>query len=155
MSRFDNVVWQVDLETLEHHISAWAQVLLRNPPPALWVNLQGELGAGKTTFMQMLLKGIGYTGRVKSPTYPLVESYALPFADLHHMDWYRLKNLEELLALGVRDWVGSSWLFVEWAERFSNFSSGADLAIVIRGVGVRRQIEFIPKTLLGWQICPK
>lgn len=100
----------------------------------LTVYLEGDLGAGKTTLARGWLAGMGHTGRVKSPTYTLLELYELPGgARLAHMDLYRLADPEELEFLGVRDLSG--WLLVEWPEKGADHLPAADLEI---------RIEFLP-----------
>jgi len=80
--------------------------------------LHGELGAGKTTFVQKLLESYGLKGKVKSPTYGLLESYELEKFTLHHMDLYRLKDPEELIYLGLDDLFKAPSVFlVEWPEK--------------------------------------
>jgi len=82
------------------------------------VTLSGDLGAGKTTLARGMLRGLGFDGRVKSPSYGLVESYEVGGLEIHHLDLYRLGEPEELDFLGLEDLLGEhSVLLVEWPER--------------------------------------
>ena len=71
--------------------------LARVIEPGLYVALSGNLGAGKTTLTRGILRGLGYQGKVKSPTYPLVERYSLSKLDLYHFDFYRFNDPQEWL----------------------------------------------------------
>lgn len=97
----------------------------------LVTGLSGELGAGKTTFVRGLLRGLGYAGRVPSPTYTLLEVYDLDALTVIHMDLYRLADAREFEYLGVRDWLTETavWLFAEWPERAPELLQRADLLI--------------------------
>ena len=80
--------------------------------------LVGELGAGKTTLVRGALQGLGYTGRVKSPTYPLVETYQSGAVSVAHFDLYRLESESAFTEAGFDDmFAGSGIRFVEWPDR--------------------------------------
>lgn len=84
------------------------------------VFLHGELGAGKTTLVRGILKGFGYDGIVKSPTYALVESYFFETITIHHFDFYRLHDVSELEMMGFSDYLSKdAILLIEWPERFA------------------------------------
>ncbi len=80
--------------------------------------LEGELGAGKTTFARALLRVLGVEERVKSPTYSLIESYRIGELHAHHLDLYRIAGADELEWLGLADLVTpKAVMLVEWPER--------------------------------------
>ncbi|MGQ9658968.1 MAG: tRNA (adenosine(37)-N6)-threonylcarbamoyltransferase complex ATPase subunit type 1 TsaE [Thermochromatium sp.] len=117
------------LDTPESQLALGARLASALRPPCI-LFLDGELGTGKTTLTRGILRGLGYQGAVRSPTYTLVESYALTGLDLHHFDLYRLGDPEELDYLGLRDLLGrdSVWV-VEWPERGAGLLPHPDLRI--------------------------
>ncbi len=96
------------------------------------VQLEGELGAGKTTLVAGVLAAFGVKGAVRSPTYTLVEPYELPGRFLYHMDLYRLTDPDEIEPLGVRELlVPGALLLIEWPQRAPGRLPPADLSIAI------------------------
>jgi len=92
--------------------------------------LSGELGAGKTTLVRGLLRELGHTGRVKSPTYPLVELYVVSRLHLYHFDFYRFKDRSEWRDSGLREHFNpESACVVEWPERAGPDLPSPDLAV--------------------------
>lgn len=111
---------------------ALGETLAARLGPGLQVWLSGDLGAGKTTLVRGMLRGLGYEGRVKSPTYGLVESYAIAGLTVHHLDLYRLTDPEELDFIGLDELIDAdSLLLVEWPERGRGMLPAADLTIRI------------------------
>ncbi|MEE4638913.1 MAG: tRNA (adenosine(37)-N6)-threonylcarbamoyltransferase complex ATPase subunit type 1 TsaE [Wenzhouxiangella sp.] len=96
------------------------------------VYLSGDLGVGKTTLVRGLLRAMGYAGRVKSPSYGLVESYELERLTVHHLDLYRLGDPGEIEFLGITDLLDEhSLLLVEWPEKGLGHLPPAALRILI------------------------
>lgn len=112
--------------------------------------LIGELGAGKTTLARGFLRGLGYSGVVKSPTYTLVETYQVGQKTIHHFDFYRLVVPEELELMGIRDYFTSSSIcLVEWPERVSEILPPADISCYIQQENEGRRVTLQTKTELG------
>ena len=95
-----------------------------------YLALQGDLGAGKTTLVRHLLRSLGVPGRIKSPTYAVVEPYELPSLQVWHFDFYRFNDPREWEDAGFRDLFASAGLkLVEWPEKAAGFLPCADLVI--------------------------
>lgn len=103
--------------------------------------LHGDLGAGKTTLSRGILRGCGHEGRVKSPTYTLVEPYELPQLNIFHFDLYRLNDPEELEYMGFRDYLDpAALLLIEWPERGDEGMPAPDLGLTLTVVGAGRRL---------------
>jgi tRNA threonylcarbamoyladenosine biosynthesis protein TsaE len=110
----------------------------------LVLHLSGDLGTGKTTVVRGMLRGLGWSGRVKSPTYTLVELYNVSRLNLYHFDFYRFKDRAEWLSSGFQEHFGpDSLCVVEWPERAGGLISRADLEIRLayRGEGREARLE--------------
>jgi len=120
--------------------------------PGLTLFLYGDLGAGKTTLARGILKGLGYHGKVKSPTYNLVEIYKLSELYLYHFDFYRFNDPLEWEEAGFREYFNQkSICLVEWPEKAGEFLHAADLKIRINYSGTKRTAEFKAETEAGKQ----
>ena len=111
-------------------------------PQGFVIFLNGELGTGKTTLVRGFLRGLGYQGAVKSPTYTLLESYELSGRLCYHLDLYRLTDPAELEFLGLRDLdLPEATLLVEWPRMGEGVLPTADLQIDISYQEEARLIE--------------
>lgn len=109
------------------------------------IHLAGPLGAGKTTLVRGLLRGLGHEGRVRSPTFTLLEPYELSGCDVVHLDLYRLGDPGELDYLGLEDLLRpGSLVLVEWAERGGDRLPGADLELRLDYAGEGRTVRCVP-----------
>ncbi len=115
------------------------------------IALSGELGAGKTELARAMIHGLGYQGRVKSPTYTMVEPYETPRLLISHWDLYRIAANDELQALGIREQSPNTLMLVEWPERASDALPPVDLSIRIEHQGDGRSVVLTPGTSTGEQ----
>ncbi len=98
--------------------------------PGVCIHLRGDLGAGKTTLSRGILRGLGVAGRVKSPTYTLVELYVISKLNLYHFDFYRFNDPEEWNDAGFRDLFNETNIcLVEWPEKAGELLSPPELKI--------------------------
>ena len=130
----------------------FAQALAKQPAlrHAL-IELQGDLGAGKTTFVRHLLRALGVQGRVKSPTYAVVEPYELPDLNVWHFDFYRFSDPREWEDAGFRDIFASPGLkLAEWPQKAAGFLPLADLCIHLEALDDdARQVTLTAQTTSG------
>lgn len=121
---------------------AFGAALAKHLPRDGIVFLRGELGAGKTTLARGILQGLGFTGRVKSPTYTLVEPYGFSGTQVYHFDFYRIYDPRELEFIGLHEILEAGGLkLIEWPERAVGQLPAADLVITITEQDAGRLIE--------------
>jgi tRNA threonylcarbamoyladenosine biosynthesis protein TsaE len=146
----------VDLPNEETALAFAARVMAVLAPGVL-VFLRGNLGAGKTTFVRGCLRAAGHIGAVKSPTFTLVEEYALAGGfNLYHFDLYRLNDPEELEWMGLRDYLRADALcFVEWPERGAGHLPTPDLDLALSVEGAGRRLEIAAPTPRGRDILAR
>jgi len=108
--------------------------------PGRALHLRGDLGSGKTTLVRGLLRALGHAGRVKSPTYTLVELYSVSSLNLYHFDFYRFKDRAEWLNSGFRDYFNpDSACIVEWPEKAGDLLAPPDLDLLLEFDGEGRR----------------
>ncbi len=114
------------------------------------IHLFGDLGAGKTTLVRGLLRGLGHRGAVRSPTYTLIEPYELEALTAYHLDLYRLGDAEELEWIGIRDLLDEDQLLlVEWPERGQGVLPAADLHVRLYYQGSGRRVVLAAQSERG------
>lgn len=119
----------------------------------LVIHLSGELGAGKTTLVRGVLRGLGHAGSVRSPTYTLVEPYELAGRRVYHLDLYRLGDPEELEWIGLRDLLDADSLaLIEWPERGRGMLPQADLELSLEYFGTGRRVSLTGHSKAGARV---
>ena len=104
------------------------------------IELVGPLGAGKTTFVRHLLRALGVQGRVKSPTYTVVEPYELPGLDIAHFDFYRFNDPREWIDAGLRDAYSKPGLkLAEWPDKAAGLLPTPDLRVHITPIDAHQR----------------
>ena len=119
-----------------------------------FIALDGALGAGKTTLVRHLLQALGVSGRIKSPTYAVVESYELPGFTAWHLDFYRFNDPQEFEDAGLREvFAGPGLKLAEWPDKAGQHLPVADWEISLCSEGeTRRRVELRTRTPHGTQL---
>lgn len=139
--------WNLEDETATETLGATLAEVARDGG---LIFLRGHLGAGKTTTARGLIHALGHQGRVKSPTYTLVEPYETLQPVVYHFDLYRLGDPEELEFMGFRDFLqGPALCLVEWPERGEGWLSSPDLDLELSALGDHRQLRWRAGTERG------
>lgn len=140
----------IDSEAAMHNLGAQ---LAQLQPRECMIYLEGDLGVGKTTFVRGLLRAIGIKGPIKSPTYTIIEPYIYADWSIYHIDLYRIADPNELLELGVRDWLeGGATCLVEWPALGGQVLPPADIVMQFDYDGEARKVRFEAQSLRGQRI---
>ena len=129
-----------------HQLEEWKDIV-NQIIPILQHNillLKGNLGAGKTTFSQFLLKELASSDEISSPTYSIVNEYDTPKGKVFHFDLYRLKSVEEAYDFGIEEYLDNGYLsIIEWPEIYTDELEGYDFhEMIITNTESGREIEF-------------
>ena len=144
------MVWRTEDDT-----RAFAAKLAAHPQLAnAFIELHGDLGAGKTTLVRHLLRALGVQGRVKSPTYAVVEPHEVPGMAIWHFDFFRFNDPREWEDAGFRDiFAGDGLKLAEWPEKAEGLLPRADLVIRIEmQADASRNVTLLAQSPLGQEL---
>lgn len=131
----------IDLPTerASEEVAARIAACLASP---LVLAFSGEIGAGKTTLIRAMLRSLGVTSAIKSPTFSLVETYQTKHLQIHHFDLYRVHDESELDYIGFRDYFSTDAICcIEWPERVASCVDIADIGFFLNLKGVGREMQ--------------
>ena len=132
------------------------QLAIYCPQQQFSIYLEGELGAGKTTLVRGLLHKLGHLGKVKSPTYTLIERYKTARKIVHHFDLYRLLDPLELDYLGLDEYFQSQNLcLIEWPQQGEGYLPTPDIKLKLIYSGEQRIAQLTPLSAEGKTLCSK
>ena len=119
------------------------------------IRLEGNLGAGKTSMARAMLRALGVEGRIKSPTFTLLETYPIDESiEVFHFDFYRFESPEEFLDAGFRDHFAAAHItLVEWSEKAGDCLPAADLTLIFEPSGDGRTLTLIAGSNLGSELA--
>lgn len=150
-----NLLWSSELDTHRFAQALAGQAALDHA----YIELQGDLGAGKTTLVRHLLQTLGVQGRIKSPTYAVVEPYEVPWPQggagvqlpIWHFDFYRFSDPREWEDAGFRDIFASPGLkLAEWPQKAASFLPQADLVVrLVARDDEQREVTLLAQTATG------
>lgn len=129
------------ISTSPHQTRQWARALATHLRPPLVIALYGDLGAGKTLFTQAFAAALGVREAVTSPTFTLINEYALPDGNtLYHVDCYRLADaVSEAHELGLEELFDQGYVLIEWADRITPLLPPERLDIILEDAGPQRR----------------
>ena len=141
------MVIELPTEKASEHLAARLAAVITAP---LVVTFSGDIGAGKTTFIRAMLRQLGVTGAIKSPTFTLVESYRANDLQIHHFDLYRIQYESELEDIGFREYLADDAICcIEWPERAMPHFAKADIQITLCPKGAGRQMQMAASGSVG------
>lgn len=128
-------------------IHALGERLAKRLLPGDVLLLTGELGAGKSELARGIARGLGITGPVPSPTFTLLNIYDTGRIPLHHFDWYRAEDPEEISAAGLEEYIQGDWIsLIEWHERAPRLCPDRRLMVTVTALDDgARLITFVPQ----------
>lgn len=122
----------------------------------LVLTFKGDIGAGKTTIIRAMLRHLGVSSAIKSPTFSLVESYNIANFYIHHFDLYRIHDEAELEYFGFRDYLGDNTICcIEWPERAKNYQSLADIEFNLNLKKDGREMQIFALSSVGETIVSR
>ena len=148
------LTWSSEADTAAFAQQLAHKMMANSALAQAFITLHGNLGAGKTTLVRHLLLALGVPGRIKSPTYAVVEAYDLPQLAIWHFDFYRFDDPLEWEDAGFRDIFASPGLkLAEWPEKAVGLAPQADVAIHIEAIDdTQRRVHLRPLSACGTQL---